>query len=170
MPFPASSLTPCLISVHTFPARCLTKPSKYVYLSGVRLEHLEHGLPDPTDDELLRLLWKGIKQSQGDTSRLQLPITINILKVLKSQLRIDSSYTLLEKRFWSAFILAFYGFLRASEFASSNLLWSDVELTPTTITIHLRQSKTDLFRCGRSITLQATSTSTCPVQAINLHI
>ena len=155
--------------MHTSPARCLTKPSNYTYLSGVRLEQMERGLLDPTDDELLQLLCKGIKQSQGDTSRLQLPITINILKASKTQLRIDSSYTLLEERlFWSAFTLAFYGFLRASEFAPSNLLWSDVELTPTTVIIHLRQSNTDPFRRGQSITLQAISISTRPVSVINL--
>ena len=48
-------------------------------------EHLERGLPDPTNDELLRLLCKGIKRSQGDTSRLRLPIT----NILKTKLRID---------------------------------------------------------------------------------
>ena len=48
------------------------------------------------------------------------------------------------------------------------MLCCDVELTPTTVTIHLWQSKTDPFRPGQSITLQATSTSTYPVQAINL--
>ena len=137
VPFPASSLTLCYFCVHI--ACQVSHKTIKVYLSGVWLEHLECGLPDPTDDELLRLLCKGIKRSQGNTSRLRLPITINILKVLKSELRIDSSYTSLEKRLlWSAFTLPFYGLLRASEFASSNLLWSDVELTPTTVTIHLR--------------------------------
>ena len=138
VPFPASSLT-----LRYFCAHIVSHKTIKVYLSGMRLEHLEHGLPDPTDDELLWLLCKAIKQSQGDTSRLRLHITINILKVLKTQLRIDSSYTLLKKRLLSStFTLAFYGFLRASEFASSNLLWSDVELTPTAVTIHLWQSKT----------------------------
>ena len=36
------------------------------------------------------------------------------------------------------------------------------------ITVSLKQSKTDPFRRGQSITLQATSTSTCPVRAMNL--
>ena len=127
MPFPASSLTLRYFCAHI--AFRVSHKTIKVYLSAVQLEHLERGLPDPMDDELLRLLCKGLKRSQGDTSRLWLPITSNILKVLKTQLRIDSSHTLLEKRLlWSAFTLAFYGFLRASEFASSNLLWSDVEL------------------------------------------
>ena len=119
VPFPASSLTLCYFCAH------IACQVSHKIIKGVWLEHLERGLPDPTDDKLLQLLCKGIKQSQGDTSRLRLPITINILKVLKSQLQIDSSYTLLEKRLlWSAFTLAFYGFLRASEFACCGPMWN----------------------------------------------
>ena len=105
--------------------------------------------------------------SQGDTSRQRLPITINVLKALKNQLRNSSHYSPVEKRLlWSAFTLAFYAFLRAGEFTGLSLQWSDVQSSSTTITIHLRQSKTDSFRRGQSIFLQATSTSTCPVWAI----
>ena len=79
-----------------------------VYLAGIRLEHLERGLHDPTDDKLLQLLCTGIKRSQGTTSRTHLPITIDLLRSLKTQLRNDSSYSLLEKRLlWSAFTLLF---------------------------------------------------------------
>ena len=68
---------------------------------------------------------------------------------------------------WSAFTLAFYSFLRASKFTSSSLQWSDVQFSATTVAIDLRQSKTDPFRRGHTITIQATSTSTCPVRAFN---
>ena len=68
---------------------------------------------------------------------------------------------------WSAFTLAFYGFLRASEFTSSSLQWSGVQFSATIVAIDLRQSKTDPFIQGHAITIQATSTSTCPVRAIN---
>ena len=166
-PFPASPLT--LRYFCSYIASHVSHKTIKVYLSGIRLEHLERGHHDPTDDDLLRLLCKGIKRSQGDTSRPQLPVTINVLKALKTQLRNSSCYSLVEKRLlWSAFTLAFYAFLRAGEFTDSSLQWCDVQSSPTTITIHLRQSKTDLFRCGQSIILQATSTSTCPVRAMNL--
>ena len=62
---------------------------------------------------------------------------------------------------WPAFTLAFYGFLRASEFASSSLQWSDVQFSATIVAIDLRQSKTDPSIQGHTITIQATSTSTC---------
>ena len=60
-----------------------------VYLAGIRLEHLERGLEDPTKDELLHLLCTGIKRSQGVSKPKQLPITINVLQTLKLQLRND---------------------------------------------------------------------------------
>ena len=92
-----------------------------------------------------------------------------MLKALKTQLQNSSYYSLVEKRLlWSAFTIAFYTFLQVGEFTDSSLQWSDVQSSPTTITIYLRQSKAEPFRCGQSIFLQATSTSTCPLHALNL--
>ena len=131
-----------------------------VYLAGIHLEHLERGF-HPTSDELLCLLCKGIKRSQGTARRIRLPITINILRTLKSKLREDASYSLLEKRLWSAFTLAFYGFLRASEFATPDLFWSNITLNNDKIDVFIQQSKTDPFRQGHPITVYHTNTSTC---------
>ena len=118
--FPATSLT--LRYFCTCIAQCVSYKTIKVYLAGIRLEHLERGLHDPTDDKLLQLLCTGIKRSQGTTSRTCLPITIDLLHSLKTELRNNPSYSLLEKRLlWSAFTLAFYGFLRASEFMSLSL-------------------------------------------------
>ena len=96
-----------------------------VYLAGIPLEHIERSLPDPTQDELLRLLCTGIKRSLANKRRTRLPITISILCLLKIQLRQQTSFSLLEEYvLWAAFALAFYGFLRASEFATNDLTWS----------------------------------------------
>ena len=87
-----------------------------VYLAGIRLLNIEHGLPDPTDDSLLELVCRRIRRQQGDHQRTRLPITINQLRTLKNQLRV-SQYSLLEQRMlWASFTLAFYGFLRISEY------------------------------------------------------
>ena len=138
-----------------------------VYLAGIRLEHIERGLQDPTNDELLRLLCKGIKRSHGTNRRTCLPITINILRTLKCKLRDETSYSLLEKRLlWSAFTLAFYGFLRASEFTTPELTWSHIQHHTDKVVVFIQQSKTDPFY---TMAIHATETSTCPVRAINQY-
>ena len=80
--FPATSLT--LRYFCTSIAQHVSYKTIKVYLVGIRLEHLERGLHDPTDDKFLHLLCTGIKWSQGTTSRTRLPITIDLLRSLKS--------------------------------------------------------------------------------------
>ena len=70
---------------------------------------------------------------------------------------------------WAAFTMAFYGFLRASEFATPILTWQHVQLVGNRYTVFLEQSKTDPFRCGHTITVHASGTSTCPVRALQLY-
>ena len=95
VPFPASPLT--LRYFCSYIAQRISHKTIKVYLSGIRLEHLEHGHTDPTNDHLLHLLCKGIEQCQGDTSRQRLPISINILKMLKTQLHDSSTHSIIEK-------------------------------------------------------------------------
>jgi len=49
-----------------------------VYLAAIHLLHIEHSMPDPTDDNLLHLVCRGLRCLQGDSQRIRLPITINI--------------------------------------------------------------------------------------------
>ena len=52
-----------------------------VYLASIQLEHLEKGLENPTKDDLLHILCTGTK----DHKSKRLPITINVLQILKLQ-------------------------------------------------------------------------------------
>ena len=70
----------------------------------------------------------------------------------------------------SALGMAFYGFLRASKFATPSLTWQHVQLVGNKYTIFIEQSKTDLFRCGHTITIHDSGTSTCPVRALQLYV
>jgi len=65
--------------------------------------------------------------------------------------------------------VAFYGFLRASEFATPSLKWQHVQRTGNACTIFIEQPKTDPFHCSHSITIHASRTSTCPVKALQLY-
>ena len=60
-----------------------------VYLSGIRIAHLEQGFPNPTDSALLHLVCRGIHRWQGESQSTRLSITINLLQVLKQQIRLN---------------------------------------------------------------------------------
>ena len=67
-----------------------------VYLAGIRLAHIESGIPDPTANSLLQLVCRGIHRLQGDSQRTCLPITVNLLHTLKNQSD-QSIYSYVEK-------------------------------------------------------------------------
>ena len=132
--------------------------------------HIERGMADPTKSTSLHLACRGIHRQQGDNQRTRLPITINLLRVLKEQLRISTFYTIMEQRMlWALFTVAFYGFFHASELIL-NLCWSTITLSSTQMSITLVQSKTDPpFCCGSTIHLFPTGSSTCPIKAMTAY-
>ena len=67
-------------------------------------------------------------------------------------------------------MLAFYGFLRASEFATPNLTWRHIQLAGDRYTVLIEQSKTDPFRHGHTIAIHASGASTCPIRALQLYV
>ena len=151
------------------------------YLAGIRFFHVQAGYHDPTDSPLVHYFCRAIKRLHGNKARTRLPVTIDVLRTLKHQLHIDVSTPVWDKRMlWSAFTIAFYGFLRSSEFVCSKskpdvtteatLLISDVSVSHDSLEIHISESKTDPFRKGHTLTLTATHTSTCPVAAFKKYI
>ena len=107
-PAPASSLK--LQYFCAYESQSVSYKTIKVYLAAIRLHHIENNIPDPTDDNLLYLVCRGTRHLQGDSQRTHLPITINLMRTIKEQLR-QSSYTLQEQRMlWAAFTMAFYGF------------------------------------------------------------
>ena len=140
-PFPAISLT-----LEYFCAQAsehVSYKTLKVYLSSIRLAHIEQGLPDPTESTTLHLVCRGIRHQQGDHQRTRLPITINLLRTLKEQLQLSNYYTILEQRMlWAVFTVAFYGFFRVSELLKT-LHWSDIALSTTKMSVTLHHSKTN---------------------------
>ena len=81
---------------------------------------------------------------------------------------------------WSAFTLAFFAFLRSSEFTSPSsvqfnplvhLSRSDISFTSAgSLSLQLKSSKTDPFRMGCSITLAPSGRSVCAVRAMRRYL
>ena len=85
---------------------------------------------------------------------------------------------------WAAMTLAFFGFLRLGELTCNSKFNPTIHLTKDGIafssgvgtgnkefmTVYLKESKTDPFRVGHTITVGATDCPLCPVSAMKHYI
>ena len=151
-------------------------------MAGIRFAHIENSLPDPFQDApLLHLLLRGIKRSIGISSRRRLPITMVLLRRIKTELARAPDITPQDKlMLWSAFTLAFYGFLRSSEFTSPSstrfnplvhLSRSDISFSSDGyLHLQLKASKTDPYRQGCSLLLAPSGRSVCAIRALRKYL
>jgi len=106
---------------------------------------------------------------------------MSVMRQLKGALADDPHVTPKDKlMLWSAFTLAFFGFLRSSEFTSPSLTHfnplvhlarSDISFTSNgSLLLQLKASKTDPFRMGCSITLSPSGRSVCAVRAMHRYL
>ena len=147
---PASDWTLCLFATHLSPSLCSS--SIKIYLSAVHSMHIDLGLPDPLVDCLqLQRVLRGIKRTQGSTGSSCLPITDRSLCL--------SNHSHLT--FWAASTLAYFGFLRSSEFTVLSLsafnslvhlsisdIAVDSHVSPSCLQLNIKASKTDPFWKG----------------------
>ena len=152
-------------------------PTIKLYLAAIGFAHIENRLTNPfADAPLLHLFLRGIKRTDGLSSRRRLPITMSAMRQLKGALAADHQFASQVKlMLWSAFTLAFFAFLRSSEFTSPlstlfnpqlHLCHSDISFTTTgSLSLQLKTSKTDPFGKGCSIILGPSGRSVCAVQA-----
>jgi len=139
-----------------------------VYLSAVRHAHVQEGCHHFFDSQFtprVSLLLKGIRKESAktDSSRIRLPITKKIMQQIRNLLTLQPA-TYQSTMLWAACCVAFFGFLRASEFTSPSqvsydpachLSLADITLdnrrSPTLVELHIKQSKTDPYREGASV-------------------
>ena len=177
-PLPASEQT-LLLFVSSLAVNRISHGTIKVYLSAIRHMHVKEGLHSHFSQQVtprLQLTINGIKKSQvaSFTPRVRLPITMQLMQKIQTLLQQSSSYD--SKMLWAACCLAFFGFLRVSEFTvpnqegydeSMHLSLKDISLdnrsNPRLIKVVIKQSKTDPFRKGVYIYLGATDLCTCPV-------
>ncbi|XP_006821479.1 uncharacterized protein LOC102808192 [Saccoglossus kowalevskii] len=120
---------------------------------------------------------QGIKLQYSAPVRNRLPVTISILRTLKNALRYSQSLIPVDQlMMWSAFTIAFFGFLRVSEFTAQSptnfnepttMVRSDIHFDQSlnSLNITIKSSKTDPFRRGQNIIVAASGSSVCAVRA-----
>ena len=183
---PTSERTLLLFATHLVKLN-LSYPTIKVYMATVRSAHVtfgHHGTFKTQCTPRLDQLMRGIRKDKCKTTplKVRLPITMGIMKKIKSVLTINSKQYQ-STMIWAAYCTVFFGFLRVSEFTvpspckydpDVHLSLSDVTLDnthpPEVVRLHIKQSKTDPFRKGTYIHLGRTYQNVCPVQAMLLYL
>ena len=157
-------------------ARFLLPQSISQYLNYVGLLHREMGFPNPlTDNWVLSSVLTGIHRILGTPPMPRLPMTVNILRRIRSRLNLNSSR---HASFWAICLTAFFGLFRKSHLLPVSVsafdpkrqfLRSDFVFKDCVVYIHVRWSRT--IQLGqRTILIPLVSqpqSVLCPVAAIS---
>ena len=180
MPTSESTL---LLFVSYLAYRNLSYPTIKVYLAGIRSLHVVSGHDVTFHNQLtprLHQVLKGIRKEKASIlpSRLCRPITRDIMLKIKVTL-LKSPHSYHNIMMWAACRLAFFGFLRSSEFTIPTQSGYDLEVhlspkdvavdnraKPRMLKVIIKQSKTDPFRQGVTLCLGKTDSQLCPVDAL----
>lgn len=181
-PLPAKEATLVLFSTH-MAANNICYSTIKVYLSAIRQLHVLAGSHEHFNLQLtprLQQVLRGIKKHQARSlpEKQRLPITGHIMKKIEEVFSQEShSYTNI--MMWAACCMAFFGFMRVSEFTipskagydkSCHLSLSDIAVdsrqNPRLLKVTIKESKTDPFRKGVHIYLGATGHLVCPILGI----
>lgn len=156
-----------------------------LYLVAVQDLHRELNFPlKLTEMHTCRLqkVLTGIKRLIPTKRHDRFPITLTVLRSIHSNLKPEFSHNLNHVMLWAAFTLAFFGFLRSSEFTcngpfdpSLHLTCNDITLLPNSYSpshmlVHIKQSKTDPFRQGHTLTIAKSSSPICSVMAMKDYL
>ena len=132
--------------------------------------------------QLLEKCLKGLKCLKGEKTRDRRPITFKELACLQCALRPQFTDSIDNVMLWAAFTLAFFGFLRCSEFTCNSPFDPEYHLSRTGIIFYpnilnaehfdviIKRSKTDPFRRGCRLTIGSSLNEFCPVRAMNNYL
>ncbi len=149
-----------------------------VHLAAIRYFSIFYTSDSPIHTfQRLYYLIKGVKRSQGRSRKkpLRAPITPSVLIRIHTWLMASSKPLGERLMLWAALLIAFFGFLRVSEYTASHkmkydhlstLTMSDVTLEVDRIRLHIKASKTDPFRDGVTLTIARNGSVLCPYQAL----
>ena len=179
---PASEITLIYFAAHLVKTICYSTIK--LYLFAVQDLHRQHNFPLKLS-KIYRLqkVLTGIKWTQKPPKLNPHPITIQISESIYNYFKPPQSYNVDHIMLWAAFTLAFFGFLRASEFTCNSssfdptvhLCLRDVTFipnieSPNHMLVSIKKSKTDPFRQGCTLTIARSLTSICSVMAMRDYL
>ncbi len=151
-----------------------------VYLSGIHFFYkLVHGQQCPNiSNPQISLLLKGLQKTNPPRPDTRQPLTIDLLRIVLTTLRSGPFPPNKIRTLDAMFNLAFFGFLRVSEFtANSNFnpaihpTFSDLQVVNQgMVRFNIKTSKTDQLKRGQSIFIFNLPTPIQPYQSIVLFL
>lgn len=127
---------------------------------GIGRAHVAYGFADPSKNDVVRAVLRGVRREQGTAQRRAAPLLLEDLLAVLAGLPAD----LRGARDRALLLLGFAGGLRRSELVQ--LAVGDLRVGPEGMQVCLRRSKTDQEGAGRTIAVPYGRTSACPVAAV----
>ena len=162
--------------------RGYSTPTIKVHLSAVGSHHHRQGFKDPTHHNLqLKMVLRGTQQANLDrTSHPRQPITRAVLHRLLYQVRYSRKLHKHDKHMLTAaFLLAFFGFLRVSEFTIPSRSRFNPRTHPTKASVSckrkyyaftIKASKTNQLHPGHKIYILRSHETICPYSVMQKYI
>ncbi|KAI4804278.1 hypothetical protein KUCAC02_025911, partial [Chaenocephalus aceratus] len=155
LPFPTLDvISVCNFITHTHSIRKCRTSTIQTYLAGINFFiKIASGQPCPsTSHSHVTMLIKGLRKQEPSLTAKRLPLTSDLLSLCIRSLRSGYVSPMVDLTLECMFLLAFFGFLRCSEFAPTSSAYnphhhpslSDISLhTNDSLVFTLRRSKTD---------------------------
>ena len=168
-----------LIHFVTYLSKSVSYGTITVYLAVVKNLPTEFGCSlDLTSMSLLYKTLRGIKSCLGVSKQARYPITVSVLRSIYAKLKPFHLLDVDSSMLWASFTLAFFGFLRSSEFTcncqfdiQTHLSRSDITFqptlhSPTSFEIIIKKSKTGPFRETAKLIIAKSNSTICTVTAL----
>ena len=168
-----------LIHFVTYLSKSVSYGTIKVYLAVVKNLHTEFGCSlELTSISLLYKTLRGIKSCLGVSQRARYSIIVSVLCSIYAKLKPFHSLDVDSSMLWASFTLAFFGFLRSSEFTcngqfdiQTHLSQSDITFeptlhSPTPFEIVMKKSKTDPFQETAKLIIAKSNSAVCTVTAL----
>jgi integrase len=133
-------------------------------LAALAKIHRSRRLANPTTDELVKSVLRGVKRTKGTAQRQAKPLLKEELLVVLGTM----GERLKDLRDKALLLIGFAGALRRSELVGLDV--GDLEYVRQGIILHLRRSKTDQEGRGEKIGIPLRRTNSCPVSALEVWL
>ena len=154
----------------------LSAATARTYVAALGNQHKESNFESPTARSIVKAALRGYGKLKPQKPDTRLPITINIMRQIKTFIASSDLCYYDQRMLWFSFCLAFFGFLRVGEFTTPTstyfdpercLRFRDVYVSPngSHLTVIIRASKTDQHAQGHQVVIPATNRSVCAVKA-----